>query len=199
MATEWTCSHRSEAKYRVSSRALNPTGTLSRHSLRPSARYGVVLGTDPSSDALTSARPSGPRHERAIVSRLVDDWPVTERSLAEWRDQYRDELVEIDATRLAEDEDARRHNRHVDRMQEAYLALRQTAEGRAVISGLIDDPVPTVALWAATQALFWDEPRARARLTSFVDGQDLHAFEAEVTLRRFDGGRLKTDWQPNRV
>ena len=124
---------------------------------------------------------------------------MTERSLVEWRDQYRDELVEIDAIRLAEDAGARRHNRHVDRMQQAYLALRQTAEGRAVISGFIDDPVPTVALWAATQALFWDEPRARARLASFVDGQGLQAFEAEVTLREFDAGRLNTDWQPKRA
>ena len=92
--------------------------------------------------------------------------------------------VEIDAIRLAEDTGARRHNRHVDRMQQAYLALRQTAEGRAVISGFIDDPVPTVALWAATQALFWDEPRARARLASFIDGQDLHAFEASTAGAR---------------
>jgi hypothetical protein len=121
---------------------------------------------------------------------------VTERSLAEWRDQYRNELVEIDAIRLAEDNGARRHNRHVDRMQRAYLALRQTAEGRAEISGLIHDAVPTVALWAATQALFWDEPRARARLAAFVDRQNVHAFEAEVTLREFDAGRLNTDWQP---
>ena len=84
-------------------------------------------------------------------------------------------------------------------MQQAYLALRQTVEGRSVISGFIDDPVPTVAFWAATQALFWDEPRARARLASFVDGQDVHAFEAEVTLREFDAGWLNTDWQPKRV
>jgi hypothetical protein len=84
----------------------------------------------------------------------------------------------------------------VNRMQQAFLALRETAEGRAAISELIDDPVPTVSAWAATQALFWDEARARARLEAFVDSDDLHAFEAEVTLREFDAGRLKTDWQP---
>jgi hypothetical protein len=134
----------------------------------------------------------------AFVSSVPDDCSVTERSLVEWRDQYRDELVAIDAIRLAEDTAARRHNRHVDRMQQAHLALRQTAEGRAVISGFMDDPVPTVALWASTQALFWDEDRARARLKSFVDDQDRHAFEAAATLREFDAGRLKTDWQPKR-
>ncbi|PUA80505.1 hypothetical protein [Nocardioides currus] len=124
---------------------------------------------------------------------------MTERSLVEWRDRYRDELLEIDAIRLASDTGAWRHNRRVDRMQQAHLALRQTAEGRAVIAEFIDDPVPTVALWAATHALFWDEPRARARLASFVDDPDQHAFEAELTLREFDAGRLKTDWQPKRV
>lgn len=157
--------------------------------------HGVIA----SNDIRSSAGLRSTRQERAFVSRLPDDWPVMERSVVEWRDQYREALVEIDAIRLAEDGDARRHNRHVDRMQQAYLALRQTAEGRAVISGFIDDPIPTVALWAATQALFWDERRARARLASFVVGQDRHAFDAEVTLREFDAGRLNTDWQPKRV
>ena len=104
----------------------------------------------------------------------------------------------MDEVRLAEDSGASRHNRHVDLMQQAYLALRQSAEGRAVISEFIDDPVPTVALWASIQALFWDERRARARLASFVDGEDRNAFEAEVTLREFDAGRLNTDWEPKR-
>jgi hypothetical protein len=67
---------------------------------------------------------------------------MAERSLAEWREQYRRELVEIDRIRLVDDPGAQRHNRHVNRMQEAYLALRDTAEGRAAISELIDDPVP---------------------------------------------------------
>lgn len=121
---------------------------------------------------------------------------MTGRTLAEWRDQYRRELVEIDSVRLADDPGARRHNRHVNRMQQAHLVLRETGEGRAAISALIDDPVPTVAVWAATQALFWDEARARARLEGFVEANDLHAFESQITLREFDAGRLKTDWQP---
>lgn len=110
--------------------------------------------------------------------------------------QYRQELVEIDSIRLAEDAGARHHKRDVHRMQQAYLALRQSAEGRAAISELIDDPVPTVALWAATQAAFWDESKARGRHASFVDGHRVHASEARVTLREFDAGRLNTDWQP---
>jgi hypothetical protein len=84
-------------------------------------------------------------------------------------------------------------------MQLAYLVLRQTEEGRAVVSGFMDDPVPTVALWAATQALFWDESKARARLASFVEGKGVYAFEAEVTLREFDAGRLNTDWLPKGI
>jgi hypothetical protein len=39
--------------------------------------------------------------------------------LQEWNGWYRNELVEIDALRMAEDTGARRHNRHVDRMQQA--------------------------------------------------------------------------------
>lgn len=121
---------------------------------------------------------------------------MTERTLAEWREQYRRELVEIDSIRLADDPGARRHNRHVNRMQQAYLVLSETAEGRAAISAFIDDPVPTVAAWASTQALFWDEARARARLEAFVEANQAHAFESRITLREFDAGRLKTDWQP---
>lgn len=93
---------------------------------------------------------------------------MAQRTLAEWREQYRRELVEIDEIRVADDPGARRHNRHVHRMQEAYLALRESAEGRAAISELIDDPIPTVAAWAATQALFWDAARARARLGPLI-------------------------------
>jgi hypothetical protein len=57
--------------------------------------------------------------------------------------------------------------------------------------------VATVRLWAASHALFWDEQRARAELEREASTDDnLSSFEAKITLREFDAGRLNTSWTP---
>jgi hypothetical protein len=52
---------------------------------------------------------------------------------------------------------------------------------------------------SATFALFWDPAVARAaleRLSAEPTGST--RFEAEMTLREFDAGRLDTVWEPKR-
>jgi hypothetical protein len=81
-------------------------------------------------------------------------------------------------------------------MQRVQLELRATPGGRAGISELINDPIPTVREYAATHALFWNEGRARAELEAQAASDGLAAFGAEMVLREFDAGRLKADWVP---
>jgi hypothetical protein len=107
--------------------------------------------------------------------------------------QYREILLAMhDARHLTGG--ARRWNKLVNQMQRVHLLLRATADGRAGISALIDDECVTVREWSATNALAWDENRARAALERLVAQES--SFSAEMTLREFDAGRLRTDWHP---
>ena len=117
-------------------------------------------------------------------------------SVVELLAAYRSALVEMDGLRLADDRRGRRWNRCVHRVQRAQLQLRQTAEGQAAIAALIDDPVPTVAHWAASHALLWDEDRARTHLEREAANNEAGRLEARMTLQEFDAGRLRPDWQP---
>jgi hypothetical protein len=88
-------------------------------------------------------------------------------------------------------------NQMVDQLQEHHLVLRAHPEGRAGITHLVSHEVSTVRHWAATHALFWDEPIARAELERQASGQpSLAEFEAKMVLREFDAGRLNVTWIP---
>jgi hypothetical protein len=66
---------------------------------------------------------------------------------------YEAELLAMDTISVASDTRAKHWNKHVDRLQQAYLELRKSAEGRAAITALISHPVQTVARWAAAHSL----------------------------------------------
>ena len=121
---------------------------------------------------------------------------MPDRAVADLVGVYRSALVEMNDIRLAEDRGAKHWNRCVHRVQRAQLGLRETDEGRNAISMLIEDPVPTVALWAASHALFWSEPRARRHLESVATHGGAGSLEAKMTLREFDAGRLNHGWVP---
>lgn len=87
-------------------------------------------------------------------------------------------------------------NALVDRLQRLHLALRETPQGRAGISDLMDDDDGVTRTWAVTFALFWDEAKARRVLHAEVAQDGLSGFEAEIALREFDAGRLNTTWTP---
>jgi hypothetical protein len=118
---------------------------------------------------------------------------VQEKTVDDLIADYRQALVAMDGIRLEEDRGARNWNRLVHSVQRAQLRLRETPEGRAAITALIGDPVPTVAHWAASHSLFWDEAKARHHLEAEMSAGGLGA---EMTLREFDAGRLRHDWQP---
>jgi hypothetical protein len=111
-------------------------------------------------------------------------------------DAYRAELVAMDSLSLVGRDRARQWNRHVERMQRAHLELRRTLTGRASITEMIADDVPTVALWSASHALFWAEPQARAYLLARGASGGRGSLEASMTLQEFDADRLKMDWEP---
>ncbi len=121
---------------------------------------------------------------------------MAEKTVRQLALEYRESLVAMEAIACAEDRGGRRWNIQVHKVQRAQLELRTTPEGRAAITEMIDDPVPTVACWAASHALFWAEPTARARLEREREAGGLGGFDAEMTLKEFDAGRLHHDWQP---
>jgi hypothetical protein len=112
---------------------------------------------------------------------------------------YEDVLLQMHAYRVEAGGGPTRWNRLVHRLQEHHLALRDDPQGRDGISRLIDHDVSTVRQWAATHALFWDEPAARAELErQAAGGASLVEFEAKMVLQEFDAGRLDTAWTPKR-
>ena len=58
--------------------------------------------------------------------------------------------------------------------------------------GVLDDDEPGVRAWAAAQVLFWNEPDAR-RVLECLSSSDTFPFNfnADMTLREFDAGRLR--------
>jgi hypothetical protein len=88
----------------------------------------------------------------------------------------------------------------LDRLIGEWMAhrsvLESTDEGRAAIAELMKDSRPTVRLWSAAAALFWDPDAARATLTEIRDAPmryDLHSITAKHTLLEYDAGRLDRD------
>jgi hypothetical protein len=87
----------------------------------------------------------------------------------------------------------RRWSRLVQELDDERQVLESSDEGRAAIAALMDDPRPTVRLWSAAAALFWDDERARPALEQIREEPmryGLHSIIAKHTLRDFDEGRL---------
>jgi hypothetical protein len=87
----------------------------------------------------------------------------------------------------------RRWNLLVDRLRADEEVVRESPEGRAAVESRLDDPRPTVRLWAATTALTWDEERARGVLVEIRDRPTpygLSSINAKHVLLEHDAGRL---------
>jgi hypothetical protein len=126
---------------------------------------------------------------------------VTEAPTAGAIERYRQTLFEMAA--LAGDQghtsSVRRWNRLVDRQQAERQVLQASPEGRSAIAALMDDPRPTVRLWSASAALFWDEAQARSSLEELREAParyGLHSITAKHTLIEFDAGRLDETGEP---
>ena len=126
---------------------------------------------------------------------MCEHLDVPQATVSELIAEYRQAVVALDAISFEHGRGARSWNAHVHKVQRAQLKLRETPEGRAAITLLIDDSVPTVARWAASHALLWDEAAARKQLEK---EQSAGRLDAATTLKEFDEGRLRHDWQPPR-
>lgn len=111
---------------------------------------------------------------------------------------FRDTLLSMHESRIVERQgDPKVWNRLVNHLQVVQLKLRETAEGMAGISALMSDENATVQQWCASYALDWDPEPARTLLEGLVtDDLGMAGFEAKMTLREFDAGRLNSTWQP---
>jgi hypothetical protein len=75
-----------------------------------------------------------------------------------------------------------------------YKKLRDTAEGRAGILKMMEDPSPHVRVWAAAHSLQWAPERARCVLELLRDENVFpYSFDAEMTLEEYAKGRLSFD------
>lgn len=87
----------------------------------------------------------------------------------------------------------RRWDRLVAQLDDERAALEDSAAGRDAITALLADPRPTVRLWSAAAALFWDPEQARPVLEEIREAPlayGLHSITAKHTLLEFDAGRL---------
>jgi hypothetical protein len=116
---------------------------------------------------------------------------VTESSTGGAAERYRQALFEM--ADLAGDQghtsSVRRWDRLVGQLRDDSVVLQESEEGRAAISALLDDPRPTVRLWAATAALQWDEANALSTLVELREAPQtygLHSINAKHALLDHD-------------
>lgn len=106
------------------------------------------------------------------------------------RAKYRALVVEWDEARDIPKE----ANRLFDALHLLYKELRTTEEGRLAITGLLDDPITALQLFAASHSLALLPERAVAVPEDLEQGGSLHAVTAKWTLRSFRNGKLDLDW-----
>ena len=79
-----------------------------------------------------------------------------------------------------------------DRMARAYQRLLALGPaGQAAFRGLLSDPSAHVRSWVAAGLLRSGDPQARRALEELVRQGGTTGFNAEITLREFDAGRLQ--------
>jgi hypothetical protein len=89
--------------------------------------------------------------------------------------------------------DPKKANKGAEQLRNCYRALRDSAEGRGCLVDLMDDPEPGVRCWAAAHCLQWQPDVARRVLERLRDSRGPFSFDAEMTLREYDLGRLRFD------
>jgi HEAT repeat protein len=90
--------------------------------------------------------------------------------------------------------DPKKANKSARRMITAYRVLRGTEEGRQALVSLLEDDEPSVRCNAAAHCLQWIPHVARHILEVLRDSQGPFSFDAEMTLKEYDKGRLKFDY-----
>jgi len=117
---------------------------------------------------------------------------MDDKELQDTLERYRAGAEESSTSQATTDPD--KANRGHDKMHEAYKLLKKTAEGREAISRLMYDADPEVRAAAAADSLEWKPDEARRVLEAIVQEGGLLGFEAEMTLKEYDKGRLSFDY-----
>lgn len=84
---------------------------------------------------------------------------------------------------------ARRANAAFEELEALHAVLRKSAAGRAGITALVADDLPSVRLLAASHALEWDEAAALPALEAIAAGTGLASLVAQHTLEAFRADR----------
>jgi hypothetical protein len=85
-------------------------------------------------------------------------------------------------------------NQQYDQLAEMYSALKSKGTAAlASLSPLLQDEDDSVACWAATHLLPYQEPQAIATLTRVAATSGITGFTAAITLQEWQAGRLKLD------
>jgi HEAT repeat protein len=90
--------------------------------------------------------------------------------------------------------DPKKANKSARQMIAAYRILRETEEGRQAIASLLQDDEPSVRCYAAAQCLQWKPDVAHRVLEALRDSQGPFSFDAEMTLKEYEKGRLTFDY-----
>lgn len=105
--------------------------------------------------------------------------------------------VEFVALRIARDEafnTPTRANRFFDKAHAIAKRLRQTEAGRQALSELLAHENRGVRLAAAAECTPFAPERATRVLRELIEPRGQHSFDAEMTLRELEAGRLNMDW-----
>jgi hypothetical protein len=90
--------------------------------------------------------------------------------------------------------DPKKANKGARQLHACYKALRESEEGREALMSLMEDPEPSVRCWAAAVCLQWKPGVARRVLETLRDSLGPFSFDAEMTLKEYDKGRLTFDY-----
>lgn len=121
--------------------------------------------------------------EATIVTTHAEDVP-------ELQARYRQLAVDWSEARDDPDE----ANRILREHHALYKQLRESAEGREAIAGLLGDDQTAVRLVSATHTLAFQPEAAERTLEDIENSTGPYAMDARWTLRSFRTGRLNLDW-----
>jgi len=108
----------------------------------------------------------------------------------ELRNQYRDLVLAWEAER----DDPKKANKIFKRHHAFYKSIRDSAEGREAIVGLMGDPATAVRLMAATHSLRWLPERAESVLDDIEKEMSFYGADAKYTLQGHRKGTLDLEW-----
>ncbi|MEO8528957.1 MAG: DUF2019 domain-containing protein [Pseudolysinimonas sp.] len=101
------------------------------------------------------------------------------------------------ALRIARDQafnTPRKANKFFERAHAVAVRLRATAEGRAALLAILDHEDRGVRLGAAAECTPFAATEATKVFRELIEPRGRHSFDAEMTLKEFEAGRLKMDW-----